>query len=53
MNEDTYEYPDEDKLTETEYDTAMGVMYEEAYEICEGFMEASVEFLSEKYKPTI
>ena len=53
MNEDSYDYPDEDKLTEKEYDTAMDVMNEEAYERCVGFMEASAEFLLEEYKPTI
>ena len=51
FEEESYEQPDEDVLSPTEYDAARDVMYEEVYEISEGIMDNSAEFLLREYKP--
>lgn len=45
FEEDTIEWPDEDELTEEEYDNEMDSLYENVYSICEELMNGCVSFL--------
>lgn len=46
FEEDSYEWPDEDELSEEEYDLEMDSMYENVYTICEELMEDAVTSLT-------